>query len=578
MYTEYLYPAGIKTIYGTKWGYINNKGDFIIIPQYQRAREFQSNGLAIVEIEDLWGIIDTSGEYVVYPQFEGIMDFSEGRALVIVEDGFKVIDERGNILTKRAYNYIDPYQNGRALASITDSKGYSTYGYLDLQGQEIIPFQYEMGYPFKDGKAVVKLEENRFALINKKGDIIHAYNYPMVGNLGNGLLPFQRDLEGKQGYIDIKGNEVISPRYTSAQPFSKGRGIVNTSEDVLYNKYGLIDKKGNFIIEPKYNDIYMLGENRAAIGKAKVEGEPYMGSKYAIADILTGDILTGFVYNNVSPYNMNYASVSNDTITFFIDKQGLPNYSLPMVKGSGELSFIGDLIKANIDLKLFYLSKEGDFIWHPNYIIPLNDQFQILEKKYKPNKDYLVYYPQIRGMKDEKAQEKVNVRLKELSNIIPIDSKKQLDYSYTGTFAVEFFKCHLLVLKLESYNYPFGAAHGMPSQVFPHINLINGEFYQMEDLFKEDSNYVKVLSDIISYQIDNDPEYSYVFPGSFEEISKNQPFYINEDALYIYFEPYEIGPYAAGFPTFLIPFNEIDGIIDKEGDFWRSFNCKLINI
>ncbi|MBS4538153.1 WG repeat-containing protein [Clostridium sp. D2Q-11] len=575
MYSYNLYPAGIKTIYGTKWGYINNKGDFIIIPQYQRAREFQANGLAIVEKEDLWGIIDTSGEYVVYPQFEGIMDFSEGRALVIVEGGFKVIDEKGNILTKRAYNYIDPYQNGRALASITNTEGYSSYGYLDLQGQEIIPTIYDMGYPFKNGKAIVKISENKFALINKQGDILYAYNYPMVGNLGNGLLAFQRELGGKYGYIDIKGNEVIPLKYSSAQPFSKGRGIVNISEDVFYNKYGLIDKEGNFIIEPQYNDIYMLGENRAAIGKAKVETEPYMGSKYAIADILTGDILTGFVYNNISPYNRNYASVSNDTMTFFIDTKGLPSYSLPIVKGSGELSFIGDLIKANIDQKLFYLNKEGDIIWHPNYIIPLNDQFQIFEKKHKPNKDYLVYYPQIRGMKNEDTQKEVNNRLKELSKVIPIDNEKQLDYSYTGTFSVEFFKCHLLVLKLEAYNYTFGAAHGMPSQVFPHIDLISGEFYQLEDLFKEDSNYVKVLSDVISYQIENDPDYSYVFPGSFEEISKDQPFYVNEDALYIYFEPYEIGPYVAGFPTFRIPFNEIYEIINTEGDFWQAFNsCK----
>jgi hypothetical protein len=42
--------------------------------------------------------------------------------------------------------------------------------------------------------------------------------------------------------------------------------------------------------------------------------------------------------------------------------------------------------------------------------------------------------------------------------------------------------------------------------------------------------------------------------------------------LYIYFTPYEIAPYAAGFPTFKIPFTQILNIIDEEGEFWKAFN------
>ncbi|WP_414437398.1 RsiV family protein [Clostridium cochlearium] len=199
------------------------------------------------------------------------------------------------------------------------------------------------------------------------------------------------------------------------------------------------------------------------------------------------------------------------------------------------------------------------------------NKYKILEKKYRPNKDYLVYYPEISGMEDSQEKE-VNKKLQELSNVKYIPANAQLDYNYFGDFLVEFFKKNLLVLELNGYIYYFGAAHGIPTKVYPHIDLTSGRFYELEDLFKKDSDYVKVISDIINYQIEHDEQYSYVFPDAFKGIKKNQPFYVGKDALYIYFEPYEIAPYAAGFPTFKIPYKEIMSIIDTKGGFWKSFN------
>src|SRR5690606_30976791 len=110
---------------------------------------------------------------------------------------------------------------------------------------------------------------------------------------------------------------------------------------------------------------------------------------------------------------------------------------------------------------------------------------------------------------------------------------------------VAFYRNQLLVIELNGYHYPLGAAHGMPSMVYAHINLKTGQFYVLADLFKPQSDYVKMLSRIIGLQIKNDPQYSYVFPDSYKGIKPNQPFFVTEEALHIYFEPYEIGPYAA---------------------------------
>ena len=572
MTEEYLFPVMVRTIHGQKWGYIDSKGRYAIEPQYSYAMDFQDNGYAIVEFAGKNGIINTRGEYIVKPRYNMITEFSEGRAAVVDNKGYWIINEQGEIISSKAYNYVGMYSEGRAIFADTDANGDYLYGYLDLAAKEVIPKQYLSGSSFQNGKAVVQIDEKKSALIDLNGQVLHTYNYPYVGSFGDGLLTFQETLGGKYGYINEQGQVVIAPKYTWAQVFENGRAIVNIADNYI-NQTGIINVKGEYIVPPEYNSILSLGDKRYAIGKAIDSKQPFLGSKYAIADI-DGKILTDFKFNHVSEYNHGVASVDDGKQTYFVDHAGAHVRSLPTIEGTGTLSIEGkgNVIRANQDIRVFYLDRAGNIIWQPNTVIPLTHPYKVIEKKYKPNKDYLVYYPEIAGMSDPRIQQQVNQRLREMSLVKPVEPDEQLDYSYTGDFLIAFYQGQLLVLELTGYNFPFGAAHGMPTKVYAHVDLVTGQFYQLPDLFKPNSDYVKVLSNIIAEQIKTNPEYSYVFPDSYKGIQPNQPFYVTADALHIYFEPYEIAPYAAGFPTFRIPFTEIESIINREGKFWRSFH------
>ncbi|MEH7335363.1 WG repeat-containing protein [Neobacillus drentensis] len=565
--TVYLFPAAIKEIGGNKWGYINEKGKFILPPIYENAGDFQDNGLAIVRAMNHAGVINSSGYFIVKPKYDTINPFSEGRATVIDHQGFKVIDESGKEITSIAYSYIGDYKESRALIADYTKDGWYRYGYLNKRGKEVIPLTYESASDFTDGRAVVKNNGGRFALIDLTGKEVKWYPFYFVGQYGQGMMAFQMRANEKFGYIDEQGKITIEPKFSGAQSFINNRAIVNVSED--YNDhYGLIDPTGGYIIKPNYNRIEYLDENRYSIGKAIDPSKPFAGSKYAVADG-DGRILTGFIYNEISKFTDGFASVSDDQNTFFIDKRGQRVVHLPIVSGSGRLQFEKTLIKGEIDFRVKYLSSKGEIIWKQNTVIPLNDQYAVLEQKYKPNKDYLVYYPQIQGMG---KSESVNAALKELSGVKAIPSHKQLDSNYLGDFEVTFFKGNLLVIEIHGYNYPFGAAHGMPVKKYAHINLKTGSMYSLKDLFMSKSPYVTTISIIIDKQIKSNSEYSYVFPNSYKGIQANQPFFITDESLNIYFPPYEIAPYAAGFPTFRIPFKEVMSIIDQTGEFWRSFH------
>ncbi|WP_258000307.1 WG repeat-containing protein [Bacillus sp. Marseille-P3661] len=561
-----LYPAYSRIVNGERWGYINSKGNFMIQPQFELALDFQANDLAVVKENKKFGVINKSGHFILKPRYEAIQPFSEGRAVVKDAQGYKVIDERGNIVTSQTYRFIGTYENQRALFSKIGETGRSIYGYLDLQGNEVIPARFLAGEDFSKDKALVKIADNEYALIGRHGQILQTYHYPFVGNRGDGLLAFREEQGGPVGYIEENGNIVIQPQFTNAQPFENGAAVVYSS-DTMHT--GLINKSGSFVIKPQYELIHMLGEDRVSVGK-KIESDlpfPIFGNVFAIATV-DGRFLSDFEYYDVLDYEKGFASANNGEEAFFINKQGNIEPSLPVVEGTGTLYLEEELIKANVDKRLFYLDYDGNIVWLENSISLRHSSVIVMEIKYKPNKDYLVYYPRIVGMENKVAQESVNEKLKEIAQVIDIPSGVQLSGSYDSEFEVTFFKKNLLVIRTESYDYPFGTPHGMFSIRHSHINLQNGNFYELKDLFKENSDYVNVLGDILQEQLRmmEDPP----FPPEYikNAIDENQSFHISENTLNLYFRA---AP-AIGFPSFEIPFKEIKDIINTKGEFWQSFH------
>jgi Protein of unknown function (DUF3298). len=566
-----LYPGSEKTTTGTRWGYINGIGTMVIPARFDYAEDFQANGLAVVSADNGNGLINTTGAYSVRPIYSYIAPFSEGRAVVIDEKGkYQLIDDSGDMVTSKGYSYMADMHDGRAMVNNQQADGKTLYGYVDRSGKEVIPLRYEDASDFANRHAIVKVKENEYALIRHDGSKEAEFHYPFVGVLGDGLLPFQQTANGKYGYINEKGTVKIQPTYSTAFPFQNSRAIVNKAED-FGAEYGLIDTRGNLIIQTIYNDITAIGQQRYAVGKAIDPDQTFLGSMYAIFDS-DGKRLTDFVYTDVQPYRKGLASASNGKTTFFINTNGNPAPGYPQFEGSGTLKLEDDLIQVNIDQRIKYANRNGRIVWEPNTVIPLRLPYLVREHKYKPNKDYVVYYPAVEGIADQAAQERLNDTLKVLSQVKPIPGDQVLGYTYTGDFNVTLFKKNLLEIELVGYNYPAGAAHGMPTKVYAHINVTNGAMYALKDLFKPGSDYVKVISDIVGEQIKTDPQYDYVFPDTYKGIKPDQPFFVTQDALHVYFEPYDIAPYAAGFPAFKIPFSQIMNIIDEKGEFWRSFH------
>ncbi len=488
--------------------------------------------------EKKYGYIDGNATFVISPRYDSATDFSEGYAVVYDKNRFHVIDTKGTIIFDNDLS-IEPFHNGAAVFGKYDGNTI-LYGYIDTTGKIILEPAYLRADAFNENHEayVLTSRENRYARIDKNGTVLESWQldpkYQMVTDFKDGYLIYSSQSDAKQGVITISQEEIL---------------------------------------KPIYSDINYLGEDLFAVKAFDVDFYDMITAYPFALYNKKGEPLTKDILYDVSSFQEGYASATDSTSTFFIDKEGKAAANLPKYEGRGTLTLIGDTVKAEIDDDLLYAHRDGTVFWHSDHTYQLASGISISPVKYKPNKYVAVYYPQIQGMKNNEVQTEINQKLMEIFTKSRSALKEEDRLSVEDNFTAELLG-NLLMVQRTGYDYFFGSAHGMPIRDYYPIDINTGKFYELKDLFKEGSDYVSKLNEIIKADIEKESkdDSAMYFPDGFQGIAKDQHFQITPDALVIYFYPYDIAPYAAGFPEFSIPYDQLNDIINQSGDFWKSFH------
>jgi len=132
-------------------------------------------------------------------------------------------------------------------------------------------------------------------------------------------------------------------------------------------------------------------------------------------------------------------------------------------------------------------------------------------------------------------------------------------------FEVEKNTDSILSLKMRYYNYS-GGAHGFYDDIAYNIDIRSGKFLELSDLFLEQSNYKDILNNEIKSQIKSLESENKENLGiyQFNTIKENQKYYFNGNNIVLYFDLYDIAPYAAGIPEFTINSDILMPIVKKE--------------
>ncbi|HWP96968.1 MAG TPA: protease inhibitor I42 family protein [Syntrophomonadaceae bacterium] len=118
-----------------------------------------------------------------------------------------------------------------------------------------------------------------------------------------------------------------------------------------------------------------------------------------------------------------------------------------------------------------------------------------------------------------------------------------------------------LSMYIDYYQYT-GGAHGITNRKAYNIDLKTGKTLALSALFQDGFDYPATVNQAIHKQIDTAPDNYFSGESGFNGITADQDYYIQNDNLVVYFQEYQIAPYAAGFPEFKIPLNQLrDGMV-----------------
>lgn len=176
-----------------------------------------------------------------------------------------------------------------------------------------------------------------------------------------------------------------------------------------------------------------------------------------------------------------------------------------------------------------------------------------------------VYYPQVTQLQNRQIEQHINrtiINHTQKLMDIQFGNMPSVIVEMVGSFEIKNNQRDILSLTLSNYAYPDRAAHGMTYLEALTFNVITGKQYQLKDLFKPGSNYIEIISRIIKEQI---KKRDLPVINEFREIKPDQDFYIADKTVVIYFQLYDLVPYAYGFPMFPISIYDIQDIIDENG-------------
>lgn len=362
---ELVFIDGIQTTQdGELFGFKREDGSIITPNKYRFVDKFHGEYCKVYLNYDSCGLINRDGVEVIPCEHQEVYYPSDGMIMAIKDSLYGFYDTLGSLAIPFRYLAASAFNEGLAVvAAMIDEYQYA-YGYIDHKGNTVIQPQYEYAYPFYEGVAVVK-KYDRYGMINRhnrevfpiKNEILTSmfggvffagneegvamYNnkfkqltkpvYQNVLGMTEGLILVVRD--GKYGYLNSKGREVIPCQYDEAGLFDQDRatvvvngkwGIINHTGKVILpirfdhsgyrseayrfhdglalveldGRYGYCDRDGNLVVYPCFENAYQFGDGLAPV---KLGSWGYIDTK--------GDFFVGPCFDMASPFEWGRSEV-----------------------------------------------------------------------------------------------------------------------------------------------------------------------------------------------------------------------------------------------------------------------------
>lgn len=234
------------------YGFIDKNGKLAIPFKYNSAYDFK-DGIAFVKIKRKGNFINKKGKLIV-PRFYDCLSFSLGGTIIIISGKkYGLMSKQGKVIVPPKYDEVDYYSNN--LLSVRINYKWS---FVDRKGKEVIPHDSITRTQKQNTKLLYSIlkKNEKYALIYKEKNIT-PFKYDWIFNFlyeplfSHKYFLLKVVLNGKHGYINKNGKEIIKPQFEQAYNFSEGLACVK-----LNGKWGIIK---NPLLSPPTTYAFMVG-------------------------------------------------------------------------------------------------------------------------------------------------------------------------------------------------------------------------------------------------------------------------------------------------------------------------------
>ncbi len=227
------------------------------------------------------------------------------------------------------------------------------WGYIDKTGKVAIVAEFDQASFFSQNLAFVR-KNNKIEVINSNGET----EFYLPDNVSN-YAAFSEDLavvaiSGKYGFINKKGEMIITPQFDKAKSFSEGLALVK-----IGRYYGFIDKTGKTVINPQFFSATSFSENLAAVRFKQNDLHPAFIDK-------TGKVFFYLPNENTGNFvKTDITEVTSQDLGYEKPSHNLSNFKASITFENQ--AFSEDLISVKINNKYGYINKAGEIVIAPMF-------------------------------------------------------------------------------------------------------------------------------------------------------------------------------------------------------------------
>lgn len=274
------------------------------------------------------------------------------RLHVICRNGkYGFVNHEGEIVIPCKWTKVGEFHDG--LAVVDDSSG--KYGYLNMDGDRIIPCRWDGVESFKDGMAVVKVKSGAWdyksGVIDKDNNLLIPTLYDSLEYIGEGLFKHYQS-ENKYGLINSENESISVPHWYSIGRFSDGLCPVQDRNEE--HRYGYIDKSGELVINYWWTDANNFSEGLAVVMDKD--------GKYGVIDI-QGNVIIPCYHERLQDFHEGLCGFVKDGKTGFLNKDDVVVIDAEWKTGGYFARFnSGRCLVMDEDGKYGYINKAGSLV------------------------------------------------------------------------------------------------------------------------------------------------------------------------------------------------------------------------